>query len=335
MKKLNYILGTVFLLFCHAAFSQVTKKIVVEHFTNTNCGNCASRNPDFYTNLNSQTGVLHLAVHPSSPYASCLLYKQNTTANNARTNYYGIFGSTPRLVINGTVISSVANYSSSSIFTPFQSLNTPASIRIVQQKFGVDSIRTTIIIKTEATHSLGGLSLFVALAEDTVFYTGGNGESQHYDVFRKSLSSTIGNGITLPAAVGDSVVFTFSSASDSIWNFSRIYTLAILQETSSKNLVQAEAVSPSAGALATDIDLANNQLSASIFPNPINDVLHIQLAESAAATLTITSLDGKLMLQKFTTQNNFQIDFSSFPASTYLIKLKTQHAEYSQKIIKQ
>ncbi len=333
--KINFTLtGITFLLSCQLAFSQVAKKIVVEHFTNTNCSVCASRNPGFYTNLSSQAGVLHLAVHPSAPYSSCLLYQQNSTANDARTNYYGIYGGTPRLVINGVVISSSADYSSSSIFTPYQSLTSPASIRIVQQKFGTDSIKATVIIKTEAPHALGDLSLFVALAEDTVFYTGTNGEDQHYDVFRKSLSSTTGSSVTLPASVGDSIMLTFSSPSDSIWNFSRIYTLAILQETSSKNLVQAEAVSPSGDVAATGINENIKQITASIFPNPVDNLFTIQLGESSDAIITLTDIDGKLIMQQAGSQSQFQFDISSLPKATYLLNIKTEKGEFSQKIIK-
>ena len=286
MKKTLTLSSIAILISCQLAFSQVPQKAVVEHFTNTNCSACASRNPGFYTNLNNQTGVLHLAVHPSSPYPNCLLYQQNATANDARTNYYGVYGSTPRLVINGTVISGAANYSSSAIFTPYLGLTSPASIRIVQEKFNTDSIRSTIIIKTEATNTLGALSLFVALAEDTVFYTGGNGETQHYDVFRKSLASTIGETINLPASVGDSIVFTFSSPSNPIWNFSRIFTMVILQETTSKSVVQVEAVPASLGA-TTGIN-ASSKLNFKIFPNPANKFITIQLGEIESATVYLT-----------------------------------------------
>jgi len=334
MKKLATIFGITFLLSCQITFGQVAKKIVAEHFTNSNCSICASRNPGFYTNLDSQSGVVHLAVHPSSPYASCLLYQQNSTANDARTNYYGIYGGTPRLVINGEVISPSANYSSNTIFSPYQSLTTPASIRIVQEKFGTDSIRATVIIKTEATHSLGGLSLFVALAEDTVFYTGNNGESEHFDVFRKSLSSTIGTSVILPAAVGDSISLTFSSESNSVWNFSRIYTLAILQETSSKNLVQAEAVSPFADFL-TGVENKINQISANVFPNPTENILNIKLGETSSARISITDLEGRLLLQTNMFQDQFQLDISALPKATYLLNIKTRKGDYSQKVIKQ
>ena len=151
MKKTVLLFTLIFL--SQLSYSQVPKKVVVEHFTNTKCSVCASRNPGFYTNYYAQTGVIHLAVHPSSPYSACVLSQHNAAENDARTNYYGIYGSTPRLVIQGVVISSGANYSSASIFTPYLGQQSPASIKIVQSKYGNDSIRSRIVIKTEATHS--------------------------------------------------------------------------------------------------------------------------------------------------------------------------------------
>ena len=324
------------LISCQAAFSQVPKRVIVEHFTNTNCGVCASRNPGFYTNLNTQTNVLHLAVHPSSPYSNCLLYQQNPTANDARTNYYGVYNSTPRIVINGYEIAATANYSSSAIFTPYLGLTSPASIRIVQEKFATDSIRSTIIIKTEATNTLGALSLFVALAEDTVFYTGGNGEPLHFNVFRKSLTNTNGDAVTLPATVGDSVVFTFTSLSNPVWNFSRILTLTILQETTSKNLVQAEVVPASSGVVTTDIfPYPLERDGVRLFPNPADKFITIQLGESKSAIVSLNSIEGKLLMQKTISQGENQIDISALPKTTYLINIKTDKGEFNQKISKQ
>lgn len=91
-------------------FAQVPRNIIVEHFTNTKCSVCASRNPGFQTNLNAHPDVRQISIHPSSPYSTCLLSQQNTVDNDARTNYYGVYGGTPRLVINGTVISASVNY---------------------------------------------------------------------------------------------------------------------------------------------------------------------------------------------------------------------------------
>lgn len=334
MKKTIISITLNLLCFSEITFSQVPKKTVVEHFTNTKCSICASKNPGFYANLNNQTNTLYLSIHPSSPYNGCLLYQQNAFANDSRTNYYGIYGGTPRLVINGNVIAASANYASSSIFVPYQSLTSPVSIRIVQEKFGNDSIRAVVIIKTEVINSLGNLSLFVALAEDTVFYTGSNGEPKHYNVFRKPLSNTTGNIITLAPTVGDSVVFMFSAPSNTNWDFSRIYTIAILQESATKNLVQAEAVPATAGVISTGIShptKANNSL---VYPNPAKNTLTVTLQVSSGV-ISIHNLMGKLMIQKEISKTNSQIDITELPNGIYFLTIKSNGQITTQKIVKQ
>ncbi|PBQ30462.1 hypothetical protein CNR22_01330 [Sphingobacteriaceae bacterium] len=220
--------------------AQVPKKIVVEHFTNTRCSICAGKNPGFYTNLSSHPEVLHLAIHPSAPYPACVLNQHNVQENDSRTNYYGIYGGTPNLIINGELIPTSVNFSSDALFAPYENLLSPLSIRIEQVKYANDSLRAKLIIKTVASHTLTNLILFVALAEDTVFYNAPNGENVHHDVFRKSLTGAVGISFSVASAVGDSVTYSKSSAANSAWNFSRINTLAILQDATTKSLVQSE-----------------------------------------------------------------------------------------------
>ncbi|HTN16524.1 MAG TPA: hypothetical protein VL092_02510, partial [Chitinophagaceae bacterium] len=87
-----------FLLFLHAdrADAQVPLNSVVTHFTNTKCSVCASRNPGFHKNTAAHAEVTLLSVHPSSPYAACVLSKQNTVDNDALTKKWGVYGATPR-----------------------------------------------------------------------------------------------------------------------------------------------------------------------------------------------------------------------------------------------
>ena len=129
----------------------VPQTVLVEHFTNTRCSVCFSRNPGFYANLRQQPATtLHLAYHPSSPYRLCAFSQQNPTENDARTNYYGIYGATPRLVLNGSVIPIGANYADPALFTPFQGQTSPLSIQVALAPQGPDSIAATIQVQTIA-----------------------------------------------------------------------------------------------------------------------------------------------------------------------------------------
>lgn len=331
MKKIFFILLTS--LGPLALMAQVPKKSIVEHFTNSNCSVCASRNPGFYANLNRQANVLHLAVHPSSPYSSCRLYQQNDAANDARTNYYGIYGGTPRLVINGSVIPSGNDYAANSLFTPFINQTSPVSIRIEQRKFGVDSVQSKIIIKTVSANNLNSASLFVSLAENTVNYSGNNGESIHYDVFRKSLTAATGQSITIPRAIGDSVVVVLSSPSNAVWNFNKIYTLAILQETASKSLIQAEASSVYTLENAQAIKFDKPQ----IFPNPVESILNLQFKGSEPTTCALFDLSGVEVLKKeLNNQQEVSLNLSSLASGIYTLKVTNKDGSTCfEKIAKQ
>ncbi len=319
MKK---TLTVLLIISAITSYAQVNRKIIVEHFTNTICGNCAGANPGFFTNVNNQSGVIHMSVHPSAPYSGCLLHQHNTTQNNARTNYYGIFGSTPRLVIQGTVIASSANYSLSTIFTPYLSQTSPASIRIEQTKYGNDSIRSTVIVKTVAAHSLGNLSLFVALAEDTIFYNSPNGETHHYNVFRKSLTAATGLVVTLPATIGDSIVYTMSSLKSTAWNFSRIYTLAVLQETTSKAVVQAESVPANLNTTITAIK--NKKEDAGILVYLNDKILTIENSTNTKnLRLKVYNIQGQKVINKSFDQSKHLLNIENIPAGIYLYELNS------------
>lgn len=331
MKKIFFILLTS--LGPLVLTAQVAKKNVVEHFTNSNCSVCATRNPGFYANLNRQANVLHLAVHPSSPYSSCRLYQQNDAANDARTNYYGIYGGTPRLVINGSVIPPGNDYAANSLFTPFINQTSPVSIRIEQRKFSLDSVQSKIIIKTVATHNLNNASLFVSLAENTVNHSGNNGESIHYDVFRKSLTTATGQSITIPRTIGDSVVVVLSSPSNAVWNFNKIYTLAILQETASKSLIQAEASSVYTLENAQAIKLDKPQ----IFPNPVESILNLKFKDSEQTTCALFDLSGVEVLKKeLNNQQEVSLNLSSLASGIYTLKVTNKDGSTCfEKIAKQ
>lgn len=328
MKKLFSVLVALVVFNQHAT-AQVPKKVIVEHFTNTKCGICASRNPGFYTNLNSQSGVIHLAIHPSSPYAACVLSMHNPVENDSRTNYYGVYGGTPVLVIQGVPVSTSVNYSMPSIFTPYLGQMSPAKITIRQTKFGVDSIRSTIIIKTMATHTLTNLKLFVALAEDTIFYTGSNGEPKHFNVFRKSYTGTSGVAVTLPANIGDSVVYTKSSPSNVTWVFSRMQTIVILQDGTSKSVVQSESVPANSNyVISTPTGLDNQSISNTLISvyNYENNIIINQSKKIDNTIFILNDVLGRSLISKTIDNEKETINTSHLIQGVYLYSIKTNNS---------
>ena len=139
--------------------AQVPKKVVVEHFTNTRCSICASKNPGFYQNLKNHPEILHMSVHPSSPYSNCQLNNHNPSENDDRTKYYNQYGATPRFTIQGNNVSGSQDVSKPSLFTPYTGQTSEAGINISHSIVGSD-VNVRVVVTTEAAHSLPNLKLF-------------------------------------------------------------------------------------------------------------------------------------------------------------------------------
>lgn len=326
MKKI--FLGTL-VFFFSTLHGQLSKKVIVEHFTNTKCSICAARNPGLYTNLNNHPGILHLAIHPSSPYSGCLLYQQDASENDARTNYYGVYGGTPRIVVSGSVIPASADYSNTNLLDGFEGNVSPAAIKISQIKFSADSIRSSVVVKTMAAHTLPVLSLFAALAEDTVFYQGSNGEPRHYDVLRKALNSVTGQTLVLPAQVGDSLLFTFTATANPLWNFERINTYVILQEHAIKSVVQAEKY----GATPINLGLKNPGIQnvVRVLPNPSTGIFIIEGLEGDASW-QLKDAEGRLLKEGYS-NNGLKLDMSTYGNGVYFFSSRSGSKSLNKKLV--
>lgn len=314
MKKLLAI-GIVGLISSNVFAQQVPKNIVAEHFTNTYCSICAANNPGFYNNLSGFPGVLHIAFHPSAPYSSCTLNQHNKTENDARTNFYGVYGSTPRLVVQGKVVP--GSLSNSTIFSNEQGKTTSFEVKTIITEAPANMLNVTIVIKKKDTSSLGSLNLYTAIVEDTVFFAAPNGENKHYDVFRKSVWGSSPSNIAAPVAVGDSVVQTQQLAINSVWNKSRVYAITILQD-GNKNAVQATKsnhLMPTTGIRLPGA----GKVGIRIYPNPANDVVKIEGA--GISMVQVTDLNGKVV--QSLPGNINSIDVSDLQKGIYTISVRT------------
>lgn len=328
MKKNQLILLLTLSMFSLTTQAQ-TKAILNEHFTNTLCSVCASRNPGLYNNLRTQQDVLHIAYHPSSPYSGCVLNQHNKAENDARTNYYNVYGGTPRIVLNGVVQSSSSNYASADIFTPFKSIAADVSI-LVNQTLEGNLIKSTISVKRLTNQLYSNLKLQVMYVEDTLFYIAPNGESQHYDVFRKSANGIQGVDITLPTNVGDSTIFLTQTVIHSAWNKNRIYTLAFIQNTTDKTILNA-AKSITSKVTNTGIKTLND-FGIQVYPNPVNDYLTIELANNENTNITLINTLGEVVLKQ-QINNSENLELSNLAKGIYFLSIENVTGKATQKII--
>ncbi|MBN8669254.1 MAG: T9SS type A sorting domain-containing protein [Chitinophagales bacterium] len=327
MRKIVFIIAAT--LTQYSAFSQVTKNVIVEHFTNTYCSICASRNPGFYTNRVQFPQVIHIAYHPSAPYAACPLNQHNKQENDDRTNYYSIYGATPRLVIQGKVVASSTNYNNASIFQSELGQNSAFEIEAKLTPSGSSSITVSVKLKKVSSSSLSSLQLYAALTEDTLFFNAANGETKHYDVFRKSVWGAPMN-ITAPSNIGDSIVYTQTIALNSAWIANRMNVVAMLQDAN-KEIVQVTKSANLKG--MTGIGKTNQPTDGIIYPNPTNSVITVEVKEPSV--ISVYNAIGKLMktIKQHSLSATYNIDF--LPAGVYSIRIADRAGVYYKTIVKE
>lgn len=328
MKKSIFLLTLTVLGFTVNILAQVPRKVVVEHFTNTRCSACASRNPGFYANLANQTNALHIAYHPSSPYSSCVISQSNPAENDGRANYYGVYGGTPTLVIQGAPIPPGQSYSSNALFTPFSGQMSPVSLSVSQINLN-DSAEVRITIKTVGETMLNEVSMFAAVVEDTLNYDAPNGEDFHYDVFRKALLGNSGQSITLPE-MGDSLVIDLKAWINPSWVRNQLSTVIILQETGNRAVIQVEKAEGIESSV-TSVNASEN-FKTNVFPNPASNTLFIFSEANESINYEIWSTAGKLALSgQF--KRSTEIDVQYLSKGIYILKLNSNSTEKLEKLI--
>ena len=317
-----WVPGALAYLMATAAQAQaVPKAIVVEHFTNTLCSVCAGRNPGFYANLRQQPGVLHIAYHPSSPYRACVFSQQNASENDARTNIYGVYGSTPRLVLNGNAVPAAQDYAAPALFAPYQGHTSPFAVAVALRPTGPDSITATVRLATRAAHAYAGLTLYVALVQDTVFYAAPNGEQRHYDVFRKSFTEVNALALVPATAVGGVVTVTKTVYKNPTWTATRLYATAIVQDAA-QQVVQAAASAHFASVLSATRGAAAGGPALVIYPNPVTSRLLLRGENAALRNLTVLIYNGlgRLVRRQAVANAGEGIGVSELPTGTYWLR---------------
>ncbi|HPE55099.1 MAG TPA: T9SS type A sorting domain-containing protein [Bacteroidales bacterium] len=269
MKKILTL--TFIVLFAIQAFCQTEKVVVIEHFTNSKCSICASRNPAFYSLLEDYPQVLHIAYHPSSPYPTCIFSQYNPEENDARTNFYGIYGGTPRVVVSGEVIPPGSQLLTADQLDSKLGMLSDYDISIKHQLGEGDNIDVIVTIKRVSGNSTEDLMFIGALAEENVDYAAPNGENYHPDVFRKFLFQ---EPVSLTNA-GDSIVLSATYTSDPVWVQDEMHVMGMLQRTNDKVILQS-AKSGKAEAVSVISKRKVHETDRLFYPNPASNYIAIE-----------------------------------------------------------
>ena len=326
----------LFILFLTASAvqSQTSAKryVFIEHFTNSRCSVCASKNPAFHSLISQYPNdIHHVSIHPPIPYSACVFYQANPSENNARSNFYNIDG-TPRVALNGTLIPASGQLLPPATLQTYLNQTSPVGVQVSET--GPANAR----VATVKIHSLGQVpagnyKLYAAVVEKEVDAPPppNNGEPIHYNVFREMLTDISGMDFTF-APTGQSVDFTFPYAVNSGWNADEIYLVAWVQNSATKEVLNS-------GTRFDPILTATNDVhtqTIQIQPNPVNDIALARIGEDTAGQLEIFATNGQRVSATF---ENQEVGTISIPTATlapgiYFVKITGEKGVYVAKMVK-
>jgi len=271
--------------------------------------------------MENQPSILRISYHPSSPYASCTLNQHNVSGNDDRTNQYGIYGATPRIIIQGEVQpAGGGNFSNPSLFDDYTGELSPLSIEITTDTTEADSISISLIITVEDDLDIIHQNpiLYAGLAEDTIFFNAPNGESEHINVFRKELNGTTGAGLNIPDVPGFQITYNFTVKRSLDWDMSRIFAFATIQDASSNEVLQSGASN-----FTPDLSASVSEMMQSRYKYQfVDNLLKIQLEEiELFDQVLIFDLQGKINSSENISYSTIEIDLHNLNPSMYIVQL--------------
>lgn len=239
MKRLA-LFAIAALLVASSLFAESKRMVLLEEFTNSYCGPCASQNPAFqaYVEANLDKAI-PVVFHPWWPGVNDPMYQDNIPMHRGRTEYYqekGWIGGVPSLVINGLHNASPGSPSGySSYVNDYGSEMSPITIDASLTK-GSGTFSIEVNVATD--EAINGKILRVALVQEMYEHDGANGEDEFPWVARKMFPDVDGQAITIGA--GEDQTFNFDNfLVNPEYANDPLYVVAWVQDETTKEVLQA------------------------------------------------------------------------------------------------
>ena len=324
-------------------YQKVTQRTVLhEVFSSSTWPPCAGanillksifeENPDKFTCVKYQMNW----PSPGDPYF--------TLEGNDRKTYYDV-QSVPYLAVDGNYYNDNPSLYSSELLLmeylqpSFVEMNA-TFVYDNNQKF-----HTTVTINPLKTFT-GNKKLFVALVESvTRMNAKTNGEKQFFYVFKKFMTDSKGNSISLqdgeevkvdlafhfqgkfrlPFNAGSPIDF---NTEHSVENFKNMMLVYWIQDYDTKEVLQSGKVDKAVVGIE---DLQDNKGNVKIYPNPAEGMINIQ-SETLFSNIKVLNLLGQVVYNIAVNTNEYILQTSDLAPGLYILQLQTENGLITKKI---
>ena len=316
-----------------AAFSQVPKIPLIEHFTQASCGPCASQNPTLKSNLDAFGTANYVRIsHQVSWPGVDPMNAAFPAGPDVRRNYYGITG-VPNTSLNGGTPGSSVSVVTSSTLATAGALTTPYDITVTQSWPDANSVTVDIDIDNVTGSAISDADkVYITMLEKQVVYSsppGSNGETSFEYVMRQIYTTTGTANATAGSALGtiagggtQNYNFTISSLPNYLADKNEVIFAVYIQKNSSKVIYQAGkssyVVIPGIVSVeAQSNSVANSGLCDYAF-TPVIDFTNNDASTNVTQVVAEYSIDAGTPVQQTFNGNltNGQSTSITFPATT-------------------
>lgn len=304
------------------ASGSTTYKPLIEKFTSSTCGPCASYNNatfnPYYTAQNQNFNYIAYQMYWPTP--GDIYY---TAEGGVRRGFYGV-DSITSLWINGVNYSTGNNQA-----TLTTHVNTEAT---KPGYFGLTANRNlsggNALVNYNITPFItGSFVLHAAVIEKvTNNNVSTNGESSFKHVMMKMVPDASGTTINTTAGTPISGQISASLAGTNIEENSDLEVIVFIQNATTREIMQSFK--------ATDaLSLEDNALAkVKLYPNPASN--NIRFTNIQEATIMITDVTGKVVLQTEGVDENSIINVSNLNSGIYLVNIKNELMNETIKFVK-
>ncbi len=309
-----FTIALLWSLFSTTGLYSYERMILIEEFTNADCGPCVKGTEHLNTVVDPANGIVSIRYHTSWPSRYDPFFVNARPINSTRTSYYGIHG-VPTAIACGIPISPSVSTAAGldsleAKIAELQNQPTPLLLSVTENRSL--SGNTKIQVSVTADSTMANLKLRVAIVARVIqipgisdtLRPGSNGEEIFYDVLLTMLPDADGKAFSITSGETQTFSFSFTIPDSYLWDPTQLYVVAFVQDDATKAVLQCATtyreyeVNITATPTYQWVSAAETLISSFTIANPYDTLLPVQIRisgfsyipESWTATLEATTI---------------------------------------------
>lgn len=317
----NYLADNEITKTIRVASNSTAKKPLLEKFTSSTCGPCASFNGSVFTPFYTPTNANNISLidyQVNWPGAGDPYY---TAEVGVRRAYYSVTGA-PTLFINAKTF---GGGTTAELQTDVNTaIASPGYFSITATKNLVGNVMSVDV--TTMPYLSGQFRLYAAVIEKTT--TGNvatNGETSFRDVMMKMLPDASGTVLNCTPDTSITTNLSVDLTGTHVEEYSDLEVIVFVQDYASKEIMNSVIAIQALSASSFNLTKIR------VFPNPSNGVFTVDTA--LPTDVRVLDITGKEVYTGSNITNQASLDLTNLQKGLYLLKLKNESGEQTEKII--